>query len=97
MNLAEIMGAVIGALCFLIWIPCMISWIRRGVSVPRYIHVIALATTCAGVGCAVGLAANGALTATPALLLVALPAAATYLGRFWLFEPALLPSHETHS
>lgn len=50
MSTAEIIGAIIGTVCLLIWVPCAISWIRRGVSIPRYIHVVALATTSVGVG-----------------------------------------------
>ena len=95
MSTGEIIGAIIGTVCLLIWIPCMISWIRRGVSIPRYIHAVALAATCVGLGCVIGLTAGGMVTLTLALALVGVPPALTYFGWFWLFGPELLQSSES--
>ena len=87
MSPAEIIGAIIGTICFLIWVPAMIAWIRREVSIPRYIHAVALVTTCVGLGCVIGLTAGGIITFTLAVALVGIPPTLTYLGWFWLFGP----------
>ena len=85
----ENVGLVIGTLCFLIWVPCMISWMRRGVSIPRYIHTLSAGMTCVGVACLTALAAAGLITLKLAIAFVFLPAALTYFGWFWMFGPEL--------
>lgn len=83
----EIAGAVIGAVCFVIWVPCMISWMRRGIAIPRYVHLVAGALTCVGLGCLIGLIAGGMVTLNLLLALVLVPPALTYFGWFWMFGP----------
>lgn len=87
MSSAEMIGAIVGTVCFLIWVPCLLSWLRRGVSIPRYIHIVALATTSVGVACVIGLAAAQAATLGLSIALVGIPPAMTYFGWFWLFGP----------
>ena len=95
MSAVEIVGIIIGTICFLIWVPAVVSWIRRRVSIPRYIHLVALATTCVGLGSVIGLTACGFITLTLGIALVGLPAALTYFGWFWLFGPEWLQSTKT--
>lgn len=87
MSIWEVIAATIGTICFAIWVPCMISWIRRGVSMPRHIHFLAVAMTCVSVGCLVGLTVAGLVTFKLAIALLVLPAPLTYFGWFWMFGP----------
>ena len=85
----ELAGAVAGTLCFIVWLACVASWIRRGVSIPRYLHLLAVVLTCVGACCLVGLAVAGIATPKLAILLLAVPPAITYFGWFWMFGPDL--------
>ena len=58
----EIIGAVLGTICFAVWVPSMVSWIRRGISIPRHIHILAAVMTCIGLGCLVWLSVAGVIT-----------------------------------
>ena len=75
MDTAEIIGAIFGTICFLVWIPCLISWIRQGVSIPHYINIIAFGATCVGLGLMIGLAIAGICTLTLGIALVGIPPA----------------------
>jgi len=89
MSTGEIVGMTLGAICFVIWIPCMVSWVRRGVVIPRYVHLLAALLTCLGLGALVGLTAVGMVTLKLAIILVPMPPLFAYFGWFWLFGPDL--------
>lgn len=89
MNTWEIAGTVIGTICFLIWVPCMISWMKRGVTIPRSIHLLAAGLSCVGLGCLIGMIAGGMATLNLSIALLVMPAALTYFGWFWMFGPEL--------
>ncbi len=83
----ELAGIVAGVFCFAIWLPSMIIWIRHGVSIPRYIHVLATVSTCIGVSCPIGFWSAGMITLKPSIALVVLPPSLIYFGWFWMFGP----------
>ncbi len=85
----EIAGAVIGAGCFVIWIPCLISWLSRGITIPRSIHLLAGALTCIGLGCLISMLTAGMASLNLSVILIVAPPALTYLGWFWMFGPEL--------
>ena len=87
MSIGEVAGNIVGFVCLVVWLFCLVGWIRRGVTIPTYLHVIALATTCLGLGCAVGMVVSGTATLALSLLLLLLPSTLTYSGWFWLFGP----------
>ena len=87
MSTGELVGNIIGTMCFAIWVPCMISRVRRGVSIPRYIHRLAVVMTCAGVSCLVALMVTGMVTLSLAIAFLVLPPALTYFGWFWMSDP----------
>ena len=89
MEYGEIIGSVLGTLLFAAWVPCLWSWIRKGVTIPRYVHATALVSASVGVGCLLALVATGAATLGLGLALATLPAPATYFGWFWMFGPEL--------
>lgn len=87
MSTAELVGAILGTLCFVVWVPCMISWVRNRVPIPRHIHVLAALATCVGAGLLIGMAVGGLLSLKLALSLVVLPPTLSYLGWYWMFGP----------
>ena len=88
----ELMGSVLGLIAFLAWVPSMRSWIRRGVSIPRHIHLVAVVLTSISIGCLVGMLLGGLVTLKLALAFILIPPAGTYLGWFWMFGPDLCES-----
>jgi hypothetical protein len=89
MSTWELVGAIIGTICFVIWVPCMISWIRHGVSIPRYVHLLAAVMTCVGVSCLIALFVAGMVTLKLAIAFLVVPPALTYFGWFWMFGPEM--------
>ena len=83
----ELIGTALGTIIFLVWILSMVSWIRQGVTIPRYIHVTAIVLTSISIGCLVGMLIGGLMTLNLALALILVPPAITYFGWFWLFGP----------
>jgi hypothetical protein len=87
MNLLEQTLSIVFALIFVVWVICMVSWVKRGMPIPRYIHYLAVALTLAGgVFVAFALAA-GLINWKLGLACLALPAPATYIGWLWFFGP----------
>ena len=87
MDKTQLIGNAVGLVLFILWISNMISWIRRGVSIPRYIHLLATVLTSISIGCLIGMAFSGLITLKFALGFVLIPPVATYLGWFWLGGP----------
>jgi hypothetical protein len=73
-----------------VWVICAISWIRNGVSVPPYIHGIAIALGLVTIG-AVGIGGFvGLFTLKSAMVTLLLVPAFPYVGWFWMFGPELV-------
>ena len=87
MDVVELIGGIIGAICFLVWAPSLISWLRHGVAIPTYIHVLAIVLTAVVGSLAVGLGWSKSITWVAALGFATAPFVMTYLGWFWLFGP----------
>ena len=71
-------------------------WIRRGASVPKYIHILAIALTIAAIACLAVMALNGMANLKFAIGLTIGPSVGTY--GLWLFmDPNLNPEPEPDS
>ena len=87
MSIGEIAGSIIGAICFVVWVPCVILWLRKGVSIPRYIHILAGILTAISVACLIGLTLSGMPMFKLAIAFLAIPPAMTYFLWLWMFGP----------
>ncbi len=87
MKIVEIMPSIAGAVIFVVWVYCMFTWFNRGLSIPRYIHSVAVALTLIGAGCLVFAIAGKFFDWRLAIACLAVPAPVTYLGWLWLFGP----------
>ncbi|MFT4550708.1 MAG: cyanate permease [Verrucomicrobiales bacterium] len=73
------------SLIFLVWVICMISWVKRGMPIPRYIHVLAVTLTFAGGAFLAFALVGGFFDWKLGLGCLALPAPATYFSWLWMF------------
>ena len=89
MGQAATVGNFVGLIAFVVWVSCLYSWIKRGVSIPRYVRVLAFILTCVSVGCMIVLGVAGLATFRLILAFLFIPSAATYFLWFWLFGPEL--------
>ena len=87
MNFLELSIGIVFSLIFVVWVICMVSWIKRGMPIPRYLHYLAGALTLAGGVFLVLAFAGGFFHWKLGLACLALPAPATYIGWLWMFGP----------
>jgi len=89
MDKATAVVNILGVIVLVVWVRCLCSWIKRGVSIPRYVHLLAGILMCISVGCmmALGVARLAAFRLVFVFLFV--PSVATYFGWFWMFGPEL--------
>ena len=87
MDNVHLFANILGTICFVIWVPAMILWIKAGVTIPRYVHVVAITMTLVSVFCLIGLIIGGLATWKLALGMTLVPLAGSYFGWFWMFGP----------
>lgn len=87
MNIGSMAWHILNGIVFVAWVVCIVSWVRHGCPVPRWVHIFAGSLLLAGVVCAIVLGSLGILSfkATASCLLI--PPAVVYGGWLWLFGP----------
>ncbi|MDP6439522.1 MAG: hypothetical protein QGH74_07810 [Candidatus Brocadiia bacterium] len=80
---------VLGLFTAACWIIVMYQWVRSGMPMPRWLHVVALAALAVGIVCAVYVAALHVLTFRRCVLLVLGLPALVYAMWAWMFGPGL--------
>ena len=89
MDAAELIGNILGAAIFIVWLVSMYGWLKQGGHIPKYVHLMALVLTSLSVGLLLGMTSSGTSSLKVALLFLIVPPAAAYFGWFWLFGPDL--------
>jgi len=86
-SIGDIFATVLGSVVFICWVGCMIGWFKRGMPIPKWVHVLAGVLWVISLVCLVTTAILGTLTMRLATALFVLPPVATYFGWLWLFGP----------
>lgn len=86
-KMASVTWHVFNALLFVAWVDCMVSWVRNGCPIPRWVHILSASLFGAGVATVAILGVMGILNLALASVCILLPPAATYLGWLWMFGP----------
>ena len=68
------------------WIACIVSWVMRGCTIPRWLHAFAGCLLFVGVAAVIILAIKNMLKLATSCILV--PPAAAYIGWLWMFGPS---------
>jgi len=77
------------AIVLTLWGWCLVEWRMRGARVPRYVHALATAMGCLGIGVMIGLGFAGLLTPGLAAMTALAPVPAVYFLWLWMFGPWL--------
>ena len=80
---------VLNAIVFVAWVACIVSWGRRGCSIPKWLHVFAGVLLLAGIALLVMPGVAGLLSFQLAVSCIIVPPAAAYVGWLWMFGPSL--------
>ena len=80
---------VINGLVFVAWVVCIVSWMRRGCPIPKWLHVFAGTLLAAGIAVVVILGATDMLSLELAVSCIVVPPAAAYIGWLWMFGPSI--------
>jgi hypothetical protein len=85
MSAIKILWLALNIATFVVWVFCMIAWVRRGAKFPRWVHIMAISLTVLGV---ISMAYFWqALSASLVFSCLLVPPAVAYGGWLWLFGP----------
>ena len=87
MSAVETVAHVIGGIVFVAWVVSMYAWMRRGCSMPKWLHVLALVAFVVGAGLGVGLVVLGGRSIRTALACGLGFPSGVYVGWLWMFGP----------
>jgi len=87
MSTIKILWLVLNIAVFVVWVFCMISWMRRGARFPRWVHIMAVSFTALGVFSIGAAYLWQTLSVSLILSCLLLPPAVAYGGWLWLFGP----------
>ena len=95
MNFLEVSFSTVLSLIFVVWVICMVLWVKRGMPIPRYIYVIAITLTLVGAAIVTFALVGGFFEWKFGLGCLVLPAPATYLGWLWMFGPDFVRDYKS--
>ena len=85
---------VINGAVFIAWVACIVSWVRRGCRIPKWLHIFAGTLLLVGIVLVVILGITRMLSLKLALSCVIVPPAAAYIGWLWVFGPYVVEDGE---
>lgn len=78
---------IITSIVFIGWIGCIVSWIRRGCPIPRWLHIFAGCLFVAGVITMIVLGARDHFSLKLVLSCLIVPPGVAYIGWLWMWGP----------